>query len=279
MSGFGATGPGAEAVSWGPILDASSGLAATTGYADSGPYKQGLTYPDPVGGTHGAAAVLGAWWEHRRTGEAVHVDLSQLETLLAVAGDQVVETSVTGRSPVRRGARSVTHAPAGVYRCVDDEDGDHWLALTVYDDSDWCRLVAVVPGLGRPEWVAVSRRHVDHDEIDRHVGAWTAGRTHREAMAQLQEAGVAAVMVSTNKDLVEDGHLASRRFMVTLEHASYGPRGFPGSPFLVDGHPLAVRAVSSLGADNEAVLRELGLSEADREALAAGGTIATVPPS
>ncbi len=66
-------------------------MAATTGYPDSGPYKQGLAYPDPVGGTHGAAAALGAWSQHQETGEAVHVDLSQLETLLSIAGDQIIE--------------------------------------------------------------------------------------------------------------------------------------------------------------------------------------------
>ena len=45
MSGFGATGPDAERISWGPVLDAASGLASTTGYSDSGPYKQGIAFP------------------------------------------------------------------------------------------------------------------------------------------------------------------------------------------------------------------------------------------
>lgn len=278
MSGFGATGPAAEAVSWGPILDAASGLAATTGYADSGPYKQGVAYPDPVGGTHGAAALLAAWWEHRRTGEAVHVDLSQLETLLAVAGDQVIETAVRGEAPERRGARSATYAPAGVYPCAPD-GVDRWMALTVYDDADWLRLRRIVPGLDNSGWESVEARHRDHDEIDAVIGRWTSIRSPQQAMGELQAAGVAAVMASTNRDLVEDPHLAARGFLIEVKHASYGPTVFPGSLLLVDGKPLPVRPVSSLGADNQAVLDGLGVPAARQNELFAAGTIATAPPS
>ncbi|MFV0524950.1 MAG: CoA transferase [Acidimicrobiales bacterium] len=276
MSGFGATGPGAEAVSWGPILDAASGLAATTGYPDSGPYKQGVAYPDPVGGVHGAAAMLAAWWEHRRTGEAVHVDLSQLETLLSVAGDQALEVSLTGVAPARRGARSARHAPAGVYRSAAP---DRWVALSVYDDTDWARLGRVVPGLDRPEWADVAARHHDHDRIDAVVGAWTTARGHHDAMVELQAAGVAAVIVATNQDLVCDPHLSERGFVVTVDHPAAGPGRFPGSPFLVDGAPLPIRAVSSLGADNDAVLAELGYGFTERARLAADGAVASAPPS
>ena len=276
MSGFGATGPGAEAVSWGPILDAASGLAASTGYPDSGPYKQGVAYPDPVGGSHGAAAVLAAWWEHRRSGEAVHVDLSQLETLLSVAGDQLLEASITGLAPPRRGARSPNHAPAGVYRCAG---ADRWLALTVHDDDDWRRLGSVVPGLDRPDWVTIEQRHRDHDAIDVVIEAWARTRSPHDAMTELQTAGVSAALVATNQDLVEDPHLGARGFVVTVDHPAAGPGRFPGSPFLIDGEPLPIRPVSSLGADNDDLLAQMGYGPDDRARLADSGTIATAPPT
>ena len=117
MSGFGATGPDAERISWGPVLDAASGLASTTGYPDSGPYKQGIAFPDVVGGLHGTVIALAALWQRWRTGEPVAVDLSQLETAINVAGDQFAEASMRppGSAPPRRnGARARDAAPAGV---------------------------------------------------------------------------------------------------------------------------------------------------------------------
>ncbi len=276
MSGYGATGPGSEAVSWGPILDAASGLAATTGYPDSGPYKQGLAFPDPVGGTHGAAAALAAWAEHRQTGEAVHVDLSQLETLLAVAGDQIIETSNAGRSPARHGARSASYAPAGVYRCLGP---DRWLALTIYGADDWDRLVKLIPELDSPAWADVAARHAGHDEIDDLITNWTAARKPHDAVAELQRVGLAAAVVSTNQDLVEDAHLSARGFMVTVEQPGCGPRLYPGSAFLVDGSPLNIGPAPTLGADNEPVLEHLGVDAGQRKTLAETGTIAAAPPS
>ena len=111
LSGFGATGPGAEQVSWGPILDATSGIAEATGYADSGPYKQGLAFPDAVGGVHGAFAILAALHERDRTDGPVHLDISQQETLLGLAGDLALRASVTGTSPARRGPRRSPSPP------------------------------------------------------------------------------------------------------------------------------------------------------------------------
>ena len=95
MSGFGATGPDAQGISWGPVLDAASGLASITGYPDSGPYKQGIAFPDVVGGLHGTVIALAALWQHWRTDEPVAVDLSQLETAIAVAGLQAVGVSAS----------------------------------------------------------------------------------------------------------------------------------------------------------------------------------------
>ena len=142
LTGFGAVGPAAEQVSWGPILDAASGFSAATGYPDSGPYKQGLALPDAVGGVHGAYAILAALWERELTGGPVHVDLSQLETMIGLAGELVLETSLRGgaaappgcplpparapgRLPLRR-RRRVGHAHRGGRRDLARDSPAWW---------------------------------------------------------------------------------------------------------------------------------------------------------
>ena len=81
MSGYGADGPLAGNMSYGPVLQAHSGFDEATGYIGGPPNRLGVAYPDAVGGTHGAFAILAALWERAITGGPVHVDLSQLETL------------------------------------------------------------------------------------------------------------------------------------------------------------------------------------------------------
>ena len=202
MSGFGATGPDAERISWGPVLDAASGLAFTTGYPDSGSYKQGIAFPDVVGGLHGTVVALAALWQHWRSAEPVAVDLSQLETAIAVAGEQFGEASLRPAGsalPPRRGARSRDAAPAGVYRCRGE---DAWLALTITDDEAWQALAGFLRSeLGdeccQPEWTEPAVRHGDHDAIDAVIERWTSTRDKHEAAAKLQAAGIAASAAMT----------------------------------------------------------------------------------
>jgi crotonobetainyl-CoA:carnitine CoA-transferase CaiB-like acyl-CoA transferase len=277
LSGFGAVGPAAEQVSWGPILDAVSGLASTTGYPDSGPYKQGLALADAAGGVHGAFAVLAALREREVTGGPVHVDVSQLQTMIGLAGDLVLHTSIVGRPPPRRGARSADVAPQGVYRTAGD---DQWLALTVGNDEEWRALVAVVgEGLAPDEWRTTAGRLEGHDRIDAELGRWLAGRDKHEATRILQQAGVAAFPVMSNKDLVESPHLAARGFMVTLDHVDCGPLAFPGFPIHFDEGATDLRASPALGAHNTEILHELGASDATIAELIARGTIAGRPPA
>jgi len=275
LSGYGSTGPDADKVSWGPILDASSGLASTTGYADSGPYKQGLAFPDVSGGLHGTTAVLAALWQRWITGEPVHVDLSQLETLLVLAGDQLLEISDTGEQPRRNGARSRFRAPSGVYRCAGEDD---WAVLSVRSESDWRRLVGVIDELDDERWSDVEARLADHDRIDEIISRWTRRRSKHDVMATLQGHGLAASVVMTNVDLVTDSQLEARHFFVDLDQQDCGPQTFPGFPIVFDNTSVGLRPAPGLGADNDEVLAELGYSSGEIVELAASGAIADEPP-
>ena len=118
-----------------------SGLAASTGYPDRGPLKMGAALPDPMGGVHGALAVLAALSERDRTGKGMNVDVSQLEAYASIGGEIYLTASLTGRPPERRGNRSLQHAPQGVYPCAGD---DAWIAITVASDAEWSALVAEI---------------------------------------------------------------------------------------------------------------------------------------
>ncbi len=279
MSGFGATGPDAERISWGPVLDAASGLASATGYPDSGPYKQGIAFPDVVGGLHGTVIALAALWQHWRTAEPVGVDLSQLETAINVAGDQFVEASMRppgAPHPPRRGARTADAAPAGVYRCRGD---DAWLTLTVDDDATWKSLAELLGDAEcEPRWTTAAARHANHDVIDAVIERWTATRDKHEAAAELQAAGISASAVMTIADIVNDDHSAARGLMVDHARPGEQPQLFPGMPFRFDMTPAALSPPPRLGQHNEDILTELGYTPAEITDLYSRNTIATAPP-
>jgi crotonobetainyl-CoA:carnitine CoA-transferase CaiB-like acyl-CoA transferase len=278
LSGYGHTGPDRMRVSWGPILESHSGMAAMTGYAGAGPVKMGVALPDPVGGLHCAVAVLTALAERDRTGRGFFVDISQLETYAAIGGDAYLTASATGAAPPRRGNRSPERAPQGVYPCAGD---DEWLAISIESDAEWRALCGVVgERLDAASCPSRAERLANHDEIDRAIAAWSAGRDKQEAMRALQAAGVRAAAVMTNRDIVEDQHIAARGFMVEWDQADVGRRRFPGFPIhFSDPEEIPMRGAPPLGADNRYVLVDvLGYPEARLASLAETGVIATAPP-
>jgi benzylsuccinate CoA-transferase BbsF subunit len=157
LTGYGLTGPAALRRSWGPILEAHSGLAAATGYEGGGPMKMGVALPDAIGGLHGVVATLGALRMRDELGHGMAVDVSQLETYSSYGGEAYLAASVSGEAAARRGNRAFDAVPQGVFPCVGT---DQWVAIRVETDSQWAALVgAVGPGgpLG-PEATRAERR-------------------------------------------------------------------------------------------------------------------------
>ncbi len=277
MSGYGSTGPYRDRGSWGPILEAHSGLAATTGYEGGGPMKQGAAFPDGIGGLTGTFALLDALRERDRTGEAVYVNLSQLESYLSLGGEMLIAASAAGEPPPARGNRSAAFAPQGVYPCRGD---DAWVAITVQSDQAWEALAALIGGsLAGSALGDAGERQRRHDAIDAEIAAWTRSRDAHDVANLLQEAGIAAGPVLSNLEMVADPHLRARNMIVPIDHPDAGRREFPGFPIRFSETPVERFAgAPTLGQHNEAVLCDLlGYSGEEYAALLAAGVIADSP--
>ncbi|MCY4392433.1 MAG: CoA transferase [Chloroflexi bacterium] len=277
MSGYGSTGPYRDRGSWGPILEAHSGLAATTGYEGGGPMKQGAAFPDGIGGLTGTFALLDALRERDRTGEAVYVNLSQLESYLSIGGEMLIAASAGGEPPPRRGNRSAAFAPQGVYPCHGD---DAWVAITVQSDRAWDALAALIGGsLTDSALRDAGERHRHHDAIDAEIAAWTRSQDSHDVANLLQEGGIAAGPILSNLEMVADPHLRARDMIVPIDHPDAGRREFPGFPIRLSETPVERFAgAPTLGQHNEAVLCHLlGYSGEEYAALLAAGVIADSP--
>lgn len=241
LSGYGATGPESEFVSYGPAQVPLSGMSSLTGYAGWPPMHVGISYGDPNGGLHGAFAVLAALLHRARTGEGQYIDLSQAETTIAVLAEGVLEQSMNGSQPERNGNRDPLMAPHGVFRCAGEE---RWISLAIRSDAEWKSLARVMgrPELGDdPRFRDLAARKENEDALEAEVGAWTATLNAEDATARLQAARLAAFPCATNRDLATDPHLVSRDFFVNLEHPEVGARQHVGIPWKLHGSPLAVR--------------------------------------
>ncbi len=276
LSGYGATGPDGDKVSYGPAQVPLSGLSSVTGYRGHPPMHVGISYGDPTGGLHGAVAVLAALLHRARTGRGQYIDLSQWETTMAVLPEGIVEYTMNGAAPPRDGNRDPHMAPHGVFRAAGD---DRWLAIAIEDDASWRRFTAVID---RPDLAADVRfatlvaRKRHEDELEELVTAWTAERDAGAAADALQAAGIPAFVAATNRDLAEDAHLAARGFPVTLEHPEVGAMLHLGVPWRMSASDCRVRRPAPcLGQDTDQVLRDVcGYAADEIECLRAAGVLA-----
>ncbi len=77
--GFGHDGPYRSFKTWGPIVQAVSGLTHTSALRGQEPAGWGYSYMDHSGAYAMAVALLAALYHRRRTGEGQWVDLSSVE--------------------------------------------------------------------------------------------------------------------------------------------------------------------------------------------------------
>jgi crotonobetainyl-CoA:carnitine CoA-transferase CaiB-like acyl-CoA transferase len=275
LSGYGATGPEHEFVSYGPAQVPLSGMSSLTGYKDWPPMHVGLSYGDPTAGLHGAVAVLAALLHRARTGEGQYIDLSQEEACIAVLGEGILEQTMNGRQPPRDGNRDPLMAPHGVFRSAGEQ---RWVAIAARDDEEWSRLATAVgaaPLASDARFATLAARKENEDELERILSEWTLARSPEEAMTTLQEAGVPSFVSMNNRDLSQDPHLNGSGLFVELEHPEAGTRQHVGIPWRMSETTCTVRrAAPCLGEATDYVLAEiLGYDQSRIDGLRQAGVL------
>jgi crotonobetainyl-CoA:carnitine CoA-transferase CaiB-like acyl-CoA transferase len=282
MSGFGHTGPHAEYKSYGPVVQAVSGLSYISGLPGMEPSGWGLSYMDNEAAFFNAAAILTAIYHRNRTGEGAEIDVSAVEAGINLLGPILLEVAVNGRStrrtsfPVGNRLEHPNAAPHGVYPCSGE---DRWIAIAVFNDAEWRGLVSVagdVAWASDPRFASQAARFANQDALDMMIADWTRDKDRHALMHALQAAGTPAGAVQTAEDTNEhDPQIAGREVFFELDHPVIGQARFEGSPIRFSRTQQENwRSAPLLGEDNEHVFKTmLGLSDAEVEELAAEGAI------
>ncbi|MEJ2205347.1 MAG: CoA transferase [Gemmatimonadota bacterium] len=279
--GFGHTGPYADFKTWGPIVQALSGLTFTSGLPDMEPAGWGFSYMDHTGGFYMAMAVLLALIHRQRTGEGQWVDMACCETGLTLNGPAILDYTVNGR-PMRRpgqpnGNRSdwPRMAPHGIYRAQGD---DEWVAIACRDDRDWRACIAVIgeAWAGETCWATLAGRLAAQDRLDERLNGWCGRRGKFDVQRAFQAAGVPAAAVQKPEERIDhDPATAEFGLWPLVRHTKMGEVRVDGLPVRFAETPWTIqRGGPCVGEHTEEVLVELlGLSAAEVAALREEGVV------
>lgn len=278
MPAFGKSGPYAMRGSYGPGIDAMSGMSHLTGYPDRGPGKPAQFYLDQNAGLTAALTTMAALRHRRRTGEGQCIELSMLEGELQLVAPALMDVTMNNRTQSRIGNRHAWHAPQGVYRCAGD---DAWVAIGIENDDQWLRFATVIDHatlIDNSIYADAFKRHENHDQIDLLIERWTLGRTHIQAMHELQAAGVPAGAVLNVAEVFEDPQFLLRETLAWVDHPEMGrfPHTRTAWRSLRGNHGVTGPA-PSFGGSNSEVLNLAGYDDESQSSLIDGGIVATEP--
>lgn len=255
---LGQTGPQADFAGWGYHAAALAGFTDISGWPDHDPAPTQSAYTDFIAPRFNAVALLAALDYRRRTGKGQFLDLSQREVSTHFLATPVMDYLVNGRIVTRNANRLPYAAPHAVYPCRGD---DRWCAITVFTDEEWAAFCVVIgkPELmSEPKFSTIAARKQNEEELDRIVGEWTRDYTAEQVEVSMQDAGVAACVVESVRDLFEDPQIKHRGFFKVLKHAAIGEHVYRGHGFKLSKTPDVDRfAGPALGQHNEMVFREL----------------------
>jgi len=271
------TGPWEQARAYGFTLEQASGLPTLAGNPDGPPLLTHYAYGDPIGGLNAICALLTALMHRQRTGEGQYIELSQVECMFPLTAPWMIEQSVTGSVSERMGNRHPRHVPQNCFRCAGE---DAFVHIAATDDAMWARLCRVID---RPDWecdatlLTDAGRRLREAELETGIEAWTGQRDADAAMRALQSAQVAAGVVRSPYDLVDDPHLQARGYWQGTERAYSGTFWHSSLAYRAGAESYPLRhPAPTLGEYNEAVLGGiLGLGSEELERLRAAGVIGT----
>jgi benzylsuccinate CoA-transferase BbsF subunit len=295
---YGQTGPWANYMGFGHVLQAAAGFNHLTGWEDGPPIGTGIAYTDFLVPHFGAIALLAAMDYRRRTGKGQYIDFGQFDASIHGLGTAILDWTVNGHEQVRMGNHDFDACPHNAYRCKDGR----YVVVSCQTEQHWERFKAA---LGRPEWCDMDRmrrkagRLQEQREVDRHIQFWFEDFTYDpraprpppaedapegppprlfttdEVVRLFQEFGVPCGIVQSPEEMHNDPQLAHRGHYWKLQHPVMGERSYDGPAFRLSLTPGRLsKAAPCLGEDNEYVYKTLiGLNDEEFIELLADGAM------
>ncbi len=271
LSAYGRTGSRANWPGYDYLMQAEAGYLSLTGEPDSPPARFGLSVIDLMAGVYAATALLGGILSARATGTGRDVDVSLFDTALSnlnyVGAWFLNEGRVQGREP--RGSHpSLT--PSQLYRTADG-----WIFIMCNKQKFWPVLCEKI---GRPEWSEDPRfcsfaARLDHRALLTELLDEALMARSTDAWLEHFAGAVPAAPVHDVERALTSAFVRQEDRVWSYPHPSRPDFRMVPPAFRFPGEDMPRAPAAALGADTDAVLREIGYADDRIAALRAEGVI------
>lgn len=272
VTGFGLDGPYRDRPSFDFIAQAMSGFMSVNGDVDGPPMRAAPPVSDLIAGAYAAMGICAALVRRSRTGEGEEVATALTDSMTSMLAFLATNFFATGRLPLRTGNDHALVAPYGLFEAADGQ-----IAVAPSNDAFYARLIDALgldDLLERPEYLTNAARFERRGGINAEINARTRLQSVAHWIEKLNAAGVPCGRVLDLSEVFEDPQTRHQQMRITIEHPAHGPLDVLGFPIKFTDDPCRIhRPPPVLGADTDALLRELGRDAATIGALRAKGVV------
>ena len=264
ISGYGQTGPYSHKGGFDILAQGMTGIMDMNSPAGQRPNKLPISIHDIGAGVTGLYSILCAYIHKMKTGVGQYIDVSLVESGLALTVQEAAAYFVNGVVPKVAGTRNHLSAP---YQAYQTKDG--YVVVGAGNQKLWesfCRNV-----VNKPEWISDPRfgkvsdriHHVDALEkimeevlLQQETGYW---------VARMEQAGVPGGPINSYDQALNDPHFLARDMVVEVQHPKAGRMKTLGIPAKMSETPGQIRRPAPVfGQDTDEVLKNL-LSLTEKE--------------
>lgn len=215
ITGFGQDGPYATRAGYDYIIQGMSGLMSITGEPGGPPLKTGVAVTDIFTGIYASTAILAALHQRKETGLGQHIDMSLLDSAVAILANQGMNYLSTGNSPGRMGNFHPNLSPYQVFECSDGH-----IIIATGNDQQYQRFCDILqcPELGKnPKFVSNAKRVENRHELDEVLSRKTRKWKKAKLLKRCEVTSIPAGPINSLDEVFSDKQIIHRGMKLSLD--------------------------------------------------------------
>jgi formyl-CoA transferase len=286
IKGFG-PGPYQDCKVYENVAQCAGGAASTTGFDDGPPLVTGAQIGDSGTGLHLALGIVCALYQRKTSGRGQKVNAAMQDGVLNLCRVKLRDQQRLDRTHVmeeypqypnghfgeavpRAGNASGGGQPGWILKCKGWETDPNAYIYFITQAPVWKEICNVI---GREDWItdprfATPKARLPHlSEIFDGIEQWTKTKTKFEAMEILNKYDIPCGPILSMKEIAEESSLRKTGTGVKVDHPTRGKYLTVGNPIKLSDSPTEVKRSPLLGEHTDEIMKELGYSDAEIQAL------------
>ena len=255
VTGYGYTGPYSSRPGYDLIVQATGGFMSITGPENGDPSRAGVAIADISTGMFAANAILAALYSREQTGKGQRIDMSLLDSQVALLSYAATNYFVSGSITNRLGNAHPNIVPYQSFKARDMH-----FVLAVGNDKQWeifCKSI------NKPEWIddekystnalRVNNRKQLIDQLSKLFATQNAGYW----LEIFDKVGLPSGPINELDKVFENEQIKSREMQIELPHSIDNKVTLLNSPIKIPTSPTKThKAPPTLGEHTEEILKE-----------------------